>query len=305
MKNPESPQATGKDDDYIITYGDMQKFTLRQEDYSIATKLRAMDENKIDVSLLSLNIPGPEMLIPELGEQGAQASNDFLAEVLEKHPDRFMALASLPLQDVPAALKELDRTIDRLGFSGVIVYSHVGGKPLDSPELEPFYRRVEEKGMPIVLHPTVPTWGEEIKDYSMIPMVGFMVDTSFAMLRLILGGVLERYPHLQIVQPHVGGILPYLMGRVENQTEVMGRGRENITQAPSQYYNKVYLDIVSPSPLAIRYAYDFAGPDRLLFGSDHPWVSIDTFVKIIENMEIPDEDKAKIYGENARQLFKR
>jgi predicted TIM-barrel fold metal-dependent hydrolase len=135
-------------------------------------------------------------------------------------------------------------------------------------------------------------------------MAGLMVDQSFAMLRLILGGVLERHPDLQVVQPHAGGVLPYLWGRIRNQTEVMGRGMENITQPPDVYYQRVYLDMVSPSALAMRFAYDFAGPDRLLFGSDHPWVNINSFVDLVEEMDIPQEDKARIFGLNAQRLFK-
>ncbi len=88
-----------------------------------------------------------------------------------------------------------------------------------------------------------------------------------------------------------------------NQTEVMGRGMENISRSPSHYYKKVYLDMVSPSPLALRYVYDFAGPNRLLFGSDHPWVNIDTFTKLVEDMSIPQKHKDRIFGLNARKLF--
>jgi aminocarboxymuconate-semialdehyde decarboxylase len=131
-----------------------------------------------------------------------------------------------------------------------------------------------------------------------------MVDTSLAMLRLILGGVLERNPALRVVHPHAGGVLPYLMGRVEEQTEVKGRGREHITRPPSAYYRNVYLDLVSPSTLALRYAYDFSGPDRLLFGSDHPWIAIEGFVALIDGLAIPAADKAKLFGGNAAELFR-
>jgi predicted TIM-barrel fold metal-dependent hydrolase len=137
----------------------------------------------------------------------------------------------------------------------------------------------------------------------MIPMLGLMVDTSIAMLRLILGGVLERYPQLQIVHPHAGGVLPYLMGRIVEQTEVKRRGREHITQSPAEYYKRVYLDLVTPSALAIRYAYDFAGADRLLFGSDHPWVGTDTMLSLIEGLDLPEQDRARILGLNAASLF--
>ena len=302
-RNPTPPRAIPHDGGYIITYGDVQKFQLRQEVYSIDRKLKDMDATGVDVSILSTNMPGPERLAPELRAEGAKVCNDFIGGVIRKHPDRFSGLACLPWQDTAAAIAEMDRARDELNLRGIILYSHIGGDPVDSPRYEPVYQHAEKRGMPIVLHPTVPTWGEHIKDYSMIPMAGLMVDQSFAMLRLILGGVLERYPKLQVVQPHAGGILPYLWGRITNQTEVMGRGVENISQSPSHYYKRVYLDMVSPSSLALRFAYDFAGPERLLFGSDHPWVKIDTFTEMVEQMDIPDEDKAKIFGLNAQKLF--
>lgn len=303
-RNPCPPQAIPQDGGYLVTYGDVQSFRLRQEVYDIDRKLRDMDAAGIDVSILSVNMPGPEMLIPELRVDGAKVCNDFVASVIRKHPDRFSGLACLPWQDASAAIAEIDRAVDDLGLCGIVLYSHIGGDPVDAPDYEPVYQHAGERQMPIVLHPTVPVWGKEIKDHSMIPMAGLMVDHSFAVLRLILGGVLERHPRLQVVQPHCGGVLPYLWGRIRNQTEVMGRGMDNISQPPDVYYQRVYLDTVSPSPLALKFAYDFAGPDRLLFGSDHPWVDINTFVRLIEEMDIPQEDKDRIFGMNARKLFR-
>lgn len=303
-RNPGSPTTVGGDGSYVVSYRDLQRFTLRLADYDPAAKLRAMDEAGVDIAVLSVNIPGPEMLAPELVIAGARLCNDAVAEICARHPDRFVGLACLPLNDVPAALTELDRAIDGLGLRGVVLPSHIDGMPVDDPALEPFYARVAARGVPVVLHPSVADWGEAIKPYSMIPMLGFMVDTSIAMLRLILGGVMERHPDLLIVHPHAGGVLPYLMGRVEDQTEVKGRGRERITQSPLAYYRRVYFDLVSPSALALRYVYDFAGPDRLLFGSDHPWMEMSGFVELVEGLDIPREDKAKIFGQNACDLFK-
>ena len=299
----DSLTTTGGNGAYMITYGDLQQYTLRLADYDPLAKLRAMDAARIDLSVLSVNIPGPELLAPELAIAGARLCNDELAELCARWPDRFIGLASLPLQEVPAALAELDRAVDELGLRGAILPSHIDGVAVDAPELEPLYARAEAHGVPLVLHPTVPRWGAAIKDHAMIPMLGFMVDTSIAMLRLILGGVLERHPALRIVHPHAGGVLPYVMGRVEDQTEVKGRGREHITRPPMTYYRQVYLDLVTPSALAMRYAYDFAGADRLLFGSDHPWIDMTTFVELVEGLAIPTADKAKIFGLNACELF--
>ena len=203
---------------------------------------------------------------------------------------------------IDEAIIEMDR-VKGLGFRGIMLYSHIGGKPVDAPHFEPVYTYAETLRMPIVMHPTVPTWGEAIKDHWMIGMMGLQVDNSFALLRLILSGILERHPDLQIVMPHVGGILPYMSGRIDHQTEVLGRARENITQPPSAYLQRIYLDTVSPSVQSIQYAYEYSGADRLLFGTDHPWVDMPRFVRLIEEMPIPEADKARIFSENAIKLF--
>ncbi len=289
-------------DDFVITYGDVQQFRLREEMYLPKRKLQDMDRTGIDMALISTNIPGPCMLAPDLSIKGAQAINDSIAEMMQQHPDRFAGLASLPWQDVETTIDEMDRAYD-LGFCGVMLYSHIGGRSVDDPAFDPIYKHAQTKELPIVLHPTVPTWGEAIKDHSMIPMMGLQVDTSFALLRLILGGVLERHPRLKVVMPHVGGVLPYMMGRIEHQTEVMGRGREHIKQPPSAYMRRIYLDTVSPSAQALRYAYEFSGPDHLVFGTDHPWVDPQLFVTLIEEMDIPDSEKTQIFCGNAVELF--
>ena len=303
-KNRGFVQAQNDGENCIISYGNLQKFKLNFEKYDPEKKIRDMDSSKIDVSVLSINIPGPELLAPELGIEGARICNDYVAELCERYRGRFVGLAVLPLQDIPSALEEFDRAISQLKLRGFVLYSHINGKPVDSPELEPVYKKAEELKVPVVLHPTIPVWGEVIKEYSMIPMLGLMVDTSIAMLRLILSGILERYPNLLVVHPHCGGVLPYLMPRIQEQTEVKKRGREYIKKAPMEYYKKVYIDLVSPSTLAMQYVYDFFGSDNLLFATDHPWVRVEMIKKCLDNLKIPSEEKAHILGLNACKLFK-
>ena len=141
-------------------------------------------------------------------------------------------------------------------------------------------------------------------DHMMIPMVGFQMDSSLALLRLILSGVMERHPHLDIVMPHAGGVLPYMIGRIDYQTEVMGRKPEHIVHAPSQYLKRVYLDTCSPSTQALQFACDFSGPQRIVFGTDHPWVDPKIFFEIIDRLEISDDERSQIYSDNAKTLFR-
>lgn len=301
-QNPHPPQVIHKGNEAIITYGDVQTFRLQDEVYDPKRKLKDMDTADVDMALLSTNIPPPCMLSPELGNKGATAINNAIAELVDTYPTRFAGLACLPWQNPNEAITEMDR-VKELGFRGIMLYSHIGGKPVDAPQFEPVYTHAEALQLPIVMHPTVPTWGEAIKDHWMIGMMGLQVDNSFALLRLILGGILERHPHLQIVMPHVGGILPYMSGRIDHQTEVLGRATEHITQPPSEYLRRIYLDTVSPSLQSLHYAFQFSGEYRLLFGTDHPWVDMLRFVALIDEMDIPDTARARIFGDNAANLF--
>ncbi len=302
-QNPHPPQVILLGTEAVVTYGDVQQFRLQDEAYDPRRKLADMDAAGVDMALLSTNIPSPCMLAPELGLTGAQAINDAIGAVVDAHPDRFAGLACLPWQNPEEAISEMAR-VNRMGFRGIMLYSHIGGAPVDEARFIPIYAYAEAIGMPIVMHPTVPTWGAAIKEHWMIGMMGLQVDCSFALLRLILSGILERHPHLQFVMPHVGGILPYMSGRIDHQTEVLGRAREHIKRPPSAYLRHIYLDTVSPSAQTLHYAYQFSGAHRLLFGTDHPWVEMPRFVRLIEEMHIPEKDKARIFADNARSLFR-
>jgi len=303
-QNPQSPRMIKDENNVVITLvNDRPTIRSNKASYNIERKLKVMDNAGIDISILSPNIPGPCMLAPELALKGAQIVNNYIAKVILKHPDRFAGIASLPWQNANEAIQEMDRAGDELGLCAVMLFSNIGGRPVDDADFEPIYAHAESKGLPIVIHPTFPSWGAAIKDYMMIPMVGFQLDSSLALLRLILGGVLERYPRLQILMPHVGGVLPYMIGRIDYQTEIMGRGREHITRAPSEHLKRLYLDTVSPSSQAIRYACDFSGADHLVFGTDDPWIDTQYYVDLIEGLNISDREKSLIFSENAKKLF--
>ncbi len=303
VKNTESTRIVKEGANLTVMMGDRPTLRMNEERYDLALKLKDMDRFGIDISILSPNIPGPCMLPTELGIEGARMMNDYIAEVIQKHPGRFAGIASLPWQDAEAAIKEMDRARDDLGFCAIMLFSHIGGRPVDDPAFEPVYAHAEKKGVPIVIHPTLPTWGAAIKDHMMVPMMGLQIDSSFALLRLILSGILEKYAGLQVLMPHIGGVLPYMIGRIDYQTEVMGRSRDNITKPPSEYLKDLYFDIVSPSPQALQYGYDFIGPERLLFGTDHPWVDPQVFIDLVEGMKISEGEKLLIFSGNAAKFF--
>ena len=161
----------------------------------------------------------------------------------------------------------------------------------------------EKRSVPILLHPACPVTYAATKGYEMAAGLGLMFDTTIALARLILSGVLEQHPGLKLVCPHVGGALPYLVGRVDHQTMVLKRGADHIKRAPSEYLKQVYLDTVSPIALAIRYGYDYVGPGRLLYSSDHPWVDPNLIAGHVKSLKLPAADEAAVFAGNARKLF--
>ena len=137
----------------------------------------------------------------------------------------------------------------------------------------------------------------------MISGLGNMFDNTIALARLIMSGVFDRFPELKLVCPHLGGTLPYIVGRLDHQMTVLRRGPRDLKRTPSEYLRMVYYDIVSPLALAMKFGYEFAGADRLLFASDHPWVDPRLIIERFDSLKLPARDQAKIYHENARMLF--
>lgn len=293
-----------QDDWYNVRFGELQTFRISLPAYGVEKKIADMDRCGVDVSVISPNIPGPELLQESLREPAARLCNEVTSGLCARFPHRLVGLAVLPFTTSAATLSAYRYAVDQLDLRGVVLYSHINGRPVDDPEFEHLYQAMAADSVPIVFHPTVPHWGAAIRDYWMIPMAGLMVDHSFAMLRLILGGVLERNPTLSVVQPHCGGVIPYLLARVDEQTEVKKRGREHIKKSPSEYYRSVYLDIVSPSPETVKFALSQSGANRLLFATDHPWVSIEAMKGVFESVELSAAERTSIAHLNAERLFR-
>ncbi len=266
-------------------------------------KLASMDEAGINLTALSTNDPGPELFGKD-GPAIARMVNDYIAGLAKEHPKRFIGLMVLPLQHMEESLTELDRCVHKLGMKGILLYSNIDGKFPDEPQFRPLFRRAEDLGVPILLHPPYPATFESTKGYNLTGSLGLMFDTTIAMCRIIMAGILEDHPRLKLVCPHVGGTLPYLIGRVDHQTLVMKRVPTKIRKPPSEYLRQVYLDCVAPIALAIRYAYDFVGPDRLLYSSDHPWVDPKMIAERVKSLKLPPEHERKIFAENAKRLFR-
>lgn len=301
-KRATDPRVFTRDGTRFLQMGDwLRKVPPLYTD--VAAKLATMDAAGIALTALSINDPGPEWFGAD-GPAVAQLCNDYIAGLARQHPTRFFGLCVLPTQDIRASLAELDRCVKKLGMKGWLVYTNLAGKFPDEPEFRPLFARAVELDLPVLLHPAKPITTDLVKAYEMTSTLGNMFENTIALTRLLMSGILDEFPKLKLVCPHLGGTLPYIVGRLDHQVNVLRRGPQNLQRKPSDYVRSIYLDIVSPLPEAMRFALDFSGPDRLLFSSDHPWVQPKEILDPFLGLKLSAAIEQKILSGNARQLFR-
>lgn len=301
-KRTADPVVYVKNGDRYVRMGDWHRRILPNH-MSVEAKLDAMNKAGISMTALSINDPGPEWFGDD-GPRVARMLNDFVAGIVKQHPDRFFGLCVLPLQDMKETRQELDRCAKELGMKGILLYTNLAGRFPDEPQFRPLFRRAVDLDMPVLLHPALPVTSPMVKAYEMISGLGNMFDNTIALTRLILSGLLDELPALKLVCPHLGGTLPYIVGRIDHQTQVLKRGPKYLRKAPSAYLRQIYMDVVSPLALAMKFAYEFVGPDRLLYASDHPWVDPVLIADQLRSLKLPAEDERRISSGNARKLFR-
>jgi predicted TIM-barrel fold metal-dependent hydrolase len=301
-KRTTEPFVHTKDGVRILQMGDWARKILPHY-LDVPGKLAAMDAAGIARTALSINDPGPEWFGND-APAVARIANDFIAQVVRDHPGRFFGLCVLPLTDIRASLAELDRSVQSLGMKGLLLYTNLAGRFPDEPDFRPIFARAVELDIPVLLHPAKPVTIDFVKGYEMTSTLGNMFDNTIALTRLILSGLLDEFPKLRLVCPHLGGTLPYIVGRLDHQITVLKRGPRNLTRKPSEYLREIWMDVVSPLPLAMKFAVEFMGADRLLYASDHPWVEPQVISEALLSLKLPPADQARIFAQNARALFK-
>lgn len=237
--------------------------------YETKPRLAEMDKAGVDMQVLSLNPPMVYWADAGLGTRLARLYNDELAAAVAGRPDRLAGLATVPLQDVPAAVAELERAIRQLGLRGVYIGSNVCGKELDHPDLLPFFAQAEALRAPVFIHPIDVLGGERLGSYYLHNGLGNPFDTAVAAARLIFGGILDRFPRLQVCLAHAGGALPYLIGRLDRVYRVRKEAREKVRRPPTTYLRRLYYDTITHHGPALRYLVGLMGADRVALGSDY------------------------------------
>ncbi|GLS99384.1 amidohydrolase [Sphingobium jiangsuense] len=280
-------------------------------------RLREMDENGIELMILSLNAPTIQAIAdPAAARELARRANDYLAEEVAKRPDRFRGFAALPLQDPAFAAEEMERCVRDLGFVGALVngFSQVGDEATvtyyDGAEYRPFWRTVEALGVPFYLHPRNPLLPHarifQGHEWLMGPTWAFGQETAVHALRLIGSGLFDDCPKLQFILGHMGEGLPFSMWRIDNRNRWMDlpptyRARRLI----GDYFRENFHLTTSGNfrTPALADAIAEIGVDRIMFSTDWPFENVDHAANWFDAAEISDADRRKIGRDNARALF--
>jgi uncharacterized protein len=295
--------------------------------YDMEARFRIMDKYPGLVQVLTVGpVPPLEAFADsEKSVDLAKMANDEMAEILLKYRERFAAaIALLPMNNIEAAIKETDRAILDLGFRGIYLHTNINGKPLDSPEYLPLFEKMSKYNLPVYLHP----WrGTEMADYTsekdskyMIASIfGWPYETTVAMTRLVFGGVLEKFPNLKILTHHCGGMVAFYEQRIHQHygQQDMHYHRKatylrGLSKSPLEYYKMFYADTaIHGNTPALMLAYNFWGAGHILFGADMPlgdayygFRSYRETINAIEAMNISEEEKKKIFVNNALDLLR-
>lgn len=285
-----------------IVLGGAHFRSIDDQCWDTARRLAAMDQDGVDLQVIS---PIPVTLGYQLPADGARelarAQNDWLADVVREHPQRFRALGAVPLQRADVAAAMVAEMVSTLGLSGVEVASNVAGAPLESPDNDEFFAACEQSGAMVFIHPWQVIGAERLRRHRLLYSVGMPAETAQAAVGLILGGVLDRFPRLQLLLAHGGGSLIGLLPRIDRVWET---GPESGTGRPSSYIRRFHYDSLLFDPAAITGLVTAVGADRVLVGTDYPFALGERPAGAgVERADLSAQDRALVRGGNAVRLF--
>lgn len=262
-----------------------------------------LEEAGVDMQLLTFTAPGTSIETPERAVELARVVNDGLAEGARRA--RFSALGTLPMNAPEAAVDEARRVLEELGLPGLMLFSNASGVPLSDDRFEPLWTYLGEAGAVVYIHPTYPLGVEAMEEYMLMPMVGFLMDTTLAAASLVYAGVVERHPGITWVLGHLGGAVPYMAERFDRGFEAYPACRERCTGPPSEQLRDFYYDTVNFDARALELALDFAGAERLVAGSDYPHMigSLEKMKSSLRGLELSGQERSAILAGNARRIL--
>src|SRR5262245_10219393 len=234
----------------------------------------------------------------------AALQNDQIAKLVKAHPDRFLGIATLPMQSPQRAADELTRAVSSLGLRGAMIGSNVQGKNLDDPALEPLWAAAAELGAFVLVHPVQVAGAERMRSYYLNNLIGNPLDTTIAAACLVFGGVLERHPTLNVLLVHGGGFVPYQAGRWVHGWHVRPEPKVNVKRSPELWLDRFYYDTILHAQPQLEFLVGSVGSARVLLGSDYPYdMGTGECVRQVKALPIPEADKAAVLNGNAVKLL--
>ncbi|PYQ92079.1 MAG: hypothetical protein DMF97_21820 [Acidobacteria bacterium] len=271
----------------------------------LAYREDVLDQHGVGMQVLSLTTPGTHVESPATAVRLAGLVNDEFREAVEARGRHFTALATLPLNDPAAAMRELERALGQLGLPGAMLFSNVNGVALSDERFWPLYEAANDAGAVLYIHPAHPVNVDMMQEFWLMPLVGFLFDTTLAAASLVFSGVVDRFPRIRWALCHLGGAIPYLAERLDRGFHAFRECRAHIQRPPSTYLRDFYYDTVNFHQGALQLAIEFAGADHILAGSDYPHQigSIPSMLEAIAKLPVSERQRASIYGLNAAKLL--
>ena len=306
-------QTKTSEPDPIVRHGsqrtaDRQK-QLRQELdkklTSIDQRLKDMDKMGIDVQAISTSpMQYYYRLEPELGRETSRTINENLASIVAAHPDRFVALGTLPMQEPAVAVSELEYCMKELGFRGIELGTNVRRAELSDERFNALWAKAEALGAVIFLHPSGFTDTSRLKEHFLTNVIGNPLDTTFALSHIVFGGVLERYPKLKFVAAHGGGYLGHYPARMDHAYRVRPECHDYIKRPPSYYMKKIYWDTMVFGETQLEHLVNLWGADHVVIGTDYPYdMGYYKPVEFVNGANLTREQKAQIIGGTAAKIL--
>lgn len=301
-----SIERTADGTEYLVAEGDF-RHALVPSFYDSDTIVQELDNRKLTAAVITSAPPTLSYWADAAAAvELSQAINEEMAQRAATHPDRFIALGALPLQDMDASVREATRAIRDLQLTGFMIGSNVGGTNLDDPYFEPMWETFAALDVPIFIHPYIPAGSERMRRYYLHNLIGMVNETAIAIASVIYGGLLEKYPGVKLCFAHAGGTYPIIQGRLDHgyavRPEECGAA---IPHPPSHYLGQLYFDSISFNDAALKYLVDMVGSDHLVIGSDYPFdmgpaQPVDA---VLSNPLLTDEEKLDIMGRTATHLY--
>jgi aminocarboxymuconate-semialdehyde decarboxylase len=294
---------------FVVTEGRRSAVSTAKLRFTPEERLRDMDTQGVDVQVVSIHMPLVGYhLDPAQGRQLARDVNDEIAGMTRQWPQRFAGLATLPAQDVAAAIDELERAVQVLGLKGAELDTVVNGDNWDEPRFLPLFKAAEAMGAVLFFHPQ-PQHNfllQRTDRYGLANSIGVIVEDALIVAILIFGGILDACPDLKVCIAHGGGPACFGMGRMDHGWQVRAEARAHIQKPPSTYQRRLYYDCVVGSEAALRFLIDRVGVDRVVLGSDWPFVAWDPSpVAWVQGLHtLTKEEKDKILWQNLASLLR-